>query len=116
MKKTAVNTSTLIALIFLGTFSPASFAETQVTLNDFYRPFDLSEITSKNMQSWPYYRFTSMNWDEYGIFGTASIMASENPAKLRVANTPFDIEQEFRDGQTFVESLTATQTKGFLIL
>ena len=47
---------------------------------------------------------------------TASIMAAEKPAKLRVAKDRFDIEQEFRDGQTFVESLTATQTKGFLIM
>ncbi|MEK6249337.1 MAG: beta-lactamase family protein [Planctomycetales bacterium] len=57
-----------------------------------------------------------MNWDEYGIFGTVHIMASKSPAKLKVSSTPFDIEQEFRDGQTFAESLTATQTKGFLIL
>jgi CubicO group peptidase (beta-lactamase class C family) len=68
------------------------------------------------MQAWPYYRYTSMNWDEYGLFGTASIMAAKSPAKLSVADTPFDIQQEFREGQTFVESLTATQTKGFLIL
>ncbi|MBD3856685.1 MAG: beta-lactamase family protein, partial [Acidobacteria bacterium] len=91
-------------------------AETKVSLNDFYRPFELSEITPKNMQSWPYYRYTSMNWDEYGIFGTVHIMASKSPAKLKVSGTPFDIEQEFREGQTFAESLTATQTKGFLIL
>jgi len=103
-----------IATCFLAN-QPAQ-AETKVTLNDFYRPFSLSEITPKNMQAWPYYRYTSMNWDEYGLFGTASIMAAKNPAKLSVADTPFDIQQEFREGQTFVESLTATQTKGFLIL
>ncbi|MGY8771149.1 MAG: serine hydrolase domain-containing protein [Pirellulales bacterium] len=91
-------------------------AESPVTLNDFYRPFALSEITPKNMQKWPYYRYTSMNWDEYGIFGTVSIMGSKSPAKLSVADKPFDIEQDFREGRTFVESLTATQTKGFLIL
>ena len=93
-----------------------ALAETKVTLNDFYRPFELSEITPKNMQKWPYYRYTSMNWDEYGLFGTASIMAAKSPPKLSVADTQFDIQQEFRDGQTFVESLTATQTKGFLIM
>ena len=103
-----------IATCFLANL-PAQ-AETKVTLNDFYRPFTLSEITPKNMQAWPYYRYTSMNWDEYGLFGTASIMAAKSPAKLSVADTPFDIQQEFREGQTFVESLTATQTKGFLIL
>jgi CubicO group peptidase (beta-lactamase class C family) len=57
-----------------------------------------------------------MNWDDYGLFGTVSILASKNPAKLSVADTPFDIQQELREGRTFVESLTATQTKGFLIL
>ena len=103
-----------IATCFLANL-PAQ-AETKVTLNDFYMPFTLSEITPKNMQAWPYYRYTSMNWDEYGLFGTASIMAAKSPAKLSVADTPFDIQQEFREGQTFVESLTATQTKGFLIL
>ncbi|WP_018968579.1 hypothetical protein [Rubritalea marina] len=37
-----------------------------MTHNDFYRPFELSEITAKNMQTWPYYRYVSMNWGDYG--------------------------------------------------
>ena len=49
-------------------------AESEVSLNDFYRPFKPSEITPKNMQTWPYYRYVSMNWDEYGLFGTVPIM------------------------------------------
>ena len=107
---------TALSMIIIAAYSLVASAETKVSLNDFYRPFELSEITPKNMQSWPYYRYASMNWDEYGIFGTVHIMASKSPAKLKVSSTPFDIEQEFRDGQTFAESLTATQTKGFLIL
>ena len=107
---------TVLSMIIVAAYSLVASAETKVSLNDFYRPFELSEITPKNMQSWPYYRYASMNWDEYGIFGTVHIMASKSPAKLKVSSTPFDIEQEFRDGQTFAESLTATQTKGFLIL
>jgi CubicO group peptidase (beta-lactamase class C family) len=112
---------TLIVILLLvvpstTAMTSAVHAQHKVTLNDFYRPFALSEITPKNMQQWPYYRYTSMNWDDYGLFGTAPIMAARSPAKLSVADTPFDIEQEFRDGQTFVESLTATQTKGFLIM
>ncbi|MEJ2136074.1 MAG: serine hydrolase [Desulfofustis sp.] len=91
-------------------------AEDKLTLNDFYRPFELSDITPKNMQKWPYYRYASMNWDEYGLFGTVHVMASKSPAELSVAETPFDIEQELAEGSSFVESLTATQTKGFLIL
>ena len=107
---------TVLSMIIVAAYSLVASAETKVSLNDFYRPFELSEITPKNMQSWPYYRYASMNWDEYGIFGTVHIMASKSPAKLKVSGTPFDIEQEFREGQTFAESLTATQTKGFLIL
>ena len=117
-----MNESKSIAIVVLTTcaltfgFNMSASAQTKVTLNDFYRPFKLSEITAKNMQSWPYYRYTSMNWDKYGIFGTVSIMASKSPAKLSIADKLFDIEQDLREGQTFVESLTATQTKGFLIL
>ena len=97
-------------------FSTFTSAETEVTLNDFYRPFKLSEITPKNMQSWPYYRYTSMNWDKYGLFGIVPIMKSKKPAELTVADQPFDIEQEIRKDWTFVESLTSTQTKGFIVM
>lgn len=105
-----------VACALISGFNPIASAETEVMLNDFYRPFVLSEITAKNMQSWPYYRYTSMNWDEYGIFGTVPVMGAKKPAELTVANTPFDIEQEFREGWTFVESLTSTQTKGFIVM
>jgi len=97
-------------------FGPATSAETEVTLNDFYRPYDLSEITPKNMQSWPYYKHTSMNWDEYGLFGTVHVMGATTPAELTFADTPFNIQQELREGWTFVESLTSTQTKGFIVM
>lgn len=97
-------------------FGPVTSAEAEVTLNDFYRPYDPSEITPKNMQSWPYYKHTSMNWDEYGLFGTVHVMGARNPAELKVADTPFNIQQELREGWTFIESLTSTQTKGFIIM
>ena len=106
---------TATCALILGLSTIAS-AKTESMLNNFYRPFELSEITPKNMQSWPYYRHTSMNWDEYGLFGTVPIMGAKKPAELTVANTPFDIEQELRKNWTFVESLTSTQTKGFIIL
>ena len=106
----------LLAMALIAASSLTAFAESNVTVNDFYRPFKLSEITPKNMQSWPYYRLVSMHWDEYGLFGTVPIMASKNPAKLGVSEMPFDIQQTLSSGQTFVASLTATQTKGFLIL
>ena len=43
-------------------------------------------------------------------------MASRSPANLSVADKLFDIQQKLPTGRPFVESLTATQTKGFLIL
>ena len=113
-KRTVI--ASAVMCIFLFAFGTDTFADSKVTLNDFYRPFELSEINPKNMQSWPYYRYTSMNWDEYGLFGTVHVMRAKNPAKLSVSDAPFDIEQEIREGWTFVESLTSTQTKGFLIL
>jgi len=106
----------LLAVTVITAFSMVASAETKVTLNDFYRPFSISEITPQNMQSWPYYRYTSMNWDDYGLFGTVSVMAAITSAELSVADPQFDIQQELREGWTFVESLNATQTKGFLVL
>ena len=108
--------ASFVALIVLFSIGTVTCAESEVTLNDFYRPFELSDITPKNMQKWPYYRYASMNWDEYGLFGTVHVMASKSPAGLSVAERPFDIQQELPEGRSFVESLTATQTKGFLIL
>ncbi|MDO6544718.1 serine hydrolase domain-containing protein [Photobacterium sanguinicancri] len=113
----SLNTFSAAAVFTLLTsFSQNVHADTQVTLNDFYRPFELSEITPQNMQTWPYYRYTSMNWDDYGLFGTVTILAAREPAKLVSAQKGFDIEQDLGDGRKLVESLTATQTKGFLIL
>ena len=106
---------TAICALCVG-FNAVASANTEVTLNDFYRPFELSEITPKNMQRWPYYRYTSMNWDEYGLFGTVHVKRSKNPSRLTETDTPFDIEQEIRESWTFVESLTSTQTKGFIIM
>jgi CubicO group peptidase (beta-lactamase class C family) len=105
-----------VACVLVSGFGLVASAETTLTLNDFYRPFELSEITSKNMQSWPYYRYTSMNWDEYGIFGTVPVMRAKNPADLSIADPQFDIEQEIRENWTFVESLTSNQTKGFIVI
>jgi CubicO group peptidase (beta-lactamase class C family) len=97
----------------LGSFA---MADSPVTLNDFHKPYTLEEITPKNMQSWPYYNHVSMNWDDYSVFGTAPIFASADPAHLTAADEQIDLTQEFRGGRTFIESLHATQTKGFLVM
>ena len=80
--RSRVSNTFLVALLALTTGLSTALAETKVTLNDFYRPYELSEITPKNMQSWPYYRYVSMNWDEYGLFGTVDIMAAKKPATI----------------------------------
>ena len=98
------------------TLGSGALAKSEVTLNDFYRPINLSEITPENMQSWPYYKHVSTHWDDYGLFGTVPIMAAANPAPVTVADEQFDLKQDFRDGRSFVDSLNATQTKGFLIM
>ena len=69
-------------IISLGA-SPDALASERGNINDFYRGFALSEITSENMQLWPYYKYTSTHWDEYGLFGTSPVMAS---GKLNVAS------------------------------
>ena len=43
-------------------------------------------------------------------------VSAANPAPITVADEQFDLQQDFRDGRSFVDSLNATQTKGFLIM
>ena len=117
MKKNRLFSAYMAAIyVFVAGFSSVAIADTEASLYDFYRSYELSEITPANMQKWPYYKFTSTHWDEYGLFGTASILAARSPAQLTVASTPFDIAQEFRSDKTIVTSLVSTQTKGFLAL
>jgi CubicO group peptidase (beta-lactamase class C family) len=111
-RKIIISTVAAVSIAITATVS----AESKVSLNDYYRPFTLSEITPENMQKWPYYKHTSTHWDEYGLFGTVPIMAAEKPASIRSAKKQFDIEQDFRNGRSFVDSLTSTQTKGFLVI
>ncbi|WP_444904858.1 hypothetical protein ACJJIU_08710 [Microbulbifer sp. CnH-101-E] len=103
-------------MIFAISSFPSALAKEKVTPNDFYRPFDLSDINQNNMQTWPYYRYTSMHWDDYGIFGTVHIMGADKPSNLEVVKEPFNISLEIHKGWPFVESLNATQTKGFLVM
>ena len=113
--RTRIICSAILASSIMGA-GPALADTERGNINDFYRGFDLSEITPKNMQLWPYYKYTSTRWDKYGIFGTTPVSAASNPASLRAADKTFDIGQDFKDGRSFVASLLATQTKGFLIL
>lgn len=103
----------LVTTTALGTVASA---ETKMTQNDFHKAYTMEEITPKNMQSWPYYKHVSMNWDDYSLFGTAPVFAASTPADLSVAEDQIDLTAEFRDDRSFIESLQATQTKGFLVM
>ena len=85
-------------------------------VQDFYLPFTAEEITPKNMQKWPYYKHTSAHWDEYGVHGAEKIAPSKNPTKLTVAEDRLDLNTEFKDGKSFIESMFDTQVKGFVVL
>jgi CubicO group peptidase (beta-lactamase class C family) len=113
---TKIGTLSILSGILAATLGSGALAKSEVTLNDFYKPINLSEITPENMQSWPYYKYVSTHWDDYGLFGTVPIMAAKNPAPMTAADEQFDLQQDFRDGRSFVDSLNATQTKGFLIM
>ena len=87
-------------------------------VQDFYKPFTLKEITPQNQQTWPYYKYVSAHWDDYALHGTAKINRSTKPARLTVAegDERLDMNTEWKDGQTFIESLVATQVKGFVVM
>ena len=67
------------------------------------------------MQKWPYYSYVSANWDEYALHGTEKVNRSNNPTKL-VQGEKLDMNSEFKDGQTWIESLQSTQVKGFVVM
>ena len=85
-------------------------------LQDFYRPFTLDEITPQNMQKWPYNKHVSANWDEYVTTSTAKIAPAKAPGKLREGNKRFDLNGEFQNGKSYLQSLIDTQVKGFVVL
>ncbi len=109
-------TKTVAAALAISTaISGVAAAEQTANINEFHRAYTLEEITPKNMQSWPYYNFVSMNWDSYSLFGTAPI-AAPAPAPFEVAAEQIDLGAEFIEGKTFVQSFNDTQTKGALVM
>jgi CubicO group peptidase (beta-lactamase class C family) len=85
-------------------------------VQDFYGPFTLEEITPKNMQKWPYYKHVSTHWDEYALHGTDKVAPSKNPAKLKVAEDRLDLNTEYKDGKSYIDSFVETQVKGFVVI
>jgi CubicO group peptidase (beta-lactamase class C family) len=84
-------------------------------VQDFFKPFTLKDITPENQQKWPYYKYASAHWDDFALHGTKLINRSANPTKLEQGER-LDLNSEFQNGRTFIESLQATQTKGFVVL
>ena len=84
-------------------------------LQDFYRGFDLDEITPENMQSWPYYKHVSADWPAYVQTSSRPIPPSSNPTALSPGEI-FDLNGEFRIGKTYLQSLIDTQVKGLVVL
>jgi CubicO group peptidase (beta-lactamase class C family) len=85
---------------------------------DFYKPFMIEEITPENQQIWPFYKYVSAHWDEFAGFGTKIIDRSPTPTKLSVAEGEqrLDLNSEWKEGQTFLQSLQATQVKAFVVM
>lgn len=84
-------------------------------VQDFYKPFTLQEITPNNMQKWPYYKYVSAHWDDYALHGTKKISRAASPATLEQGE-PFNLNREFRNGNSFIDTLLSTQVKGFVVM
>ena len=85
-------------------------------VQDFYKPFKRDDITPENQQKWPYYKHVSAHWDEFALHGTAKISPSKNPAKLKLAQDRLDLNTEYEDEKSFLDSMVDTQVKGFVVL
>lgn len=85
-------------------------------VQDFYRPYALKEITPQNQQKWPYYKYVSSHWDAYAGHGTLKIGRSGKPANLEVAKDRLDLNTEYEDGESFIDSFVDTQVKGFVVM
>ena len=109
--------ASLLAIPPVQADAPSAFGS-GFDVQDFYKPFTLDEITPENQQKWPYYKYVSAYWDDYALHGTAKIKRSVKPAKLVVAEDDerLDMNTEWKDGKTFIESLQATQVKGFAVM
>ena len=84
-------------------------------VQDFFEPFMLEKITPKNQQKWPYYKYVSANWDDFALHGTAKVSRSKKPVKLEQGET-LDLNTEFKDDMSFIDSFVATQVKGFVVM
>jgi CubicO group peptidase (beta-lactamase class C family) len=105
----------LIASLLMG---PIAFADSSIGIGnpqDFYRPIDVGDIPVEKMQHWPYYKYVSAHWDQFVLTSTARMNAAAKPAQL-TPGTELDLNTRFKDGQSYLDNLVQTQTKGFVVL
>src|SRR5210317_1088099 len=115
MKKLNQTLALVLILISLkGVAQPSAFGS-GFDVQDFYKPFTIADITPENMQSWPYYKYVSANWDVFAIHGTSKVSRSTNPIKISIGES-LDMNTEFDDGMTWIESHQSTQVKGFVVM
>ena len=95
--------------------APSAFGS-GFNVQDFYKPFTRADITPANMQKWPYYKYVSAHWTEFAFHGTAEISPSKKPAILKLAKTSLDMNAEYDNGKSYIESMLDTQVKGFVVM
>jgi len=111
----AASIATIVTCQAVYAESPSAFGS-GFDVQDFYKPFTRKDITPENQQKWPYYKHVSAHWDEFALHGTAKISPSKNPAKLKLAKDRLDLNTEYDDGKSFIDSMVDTQVKGFVVL
>ena len=94
---------------------PSAFGS-DFDVQDFYLPFTRDDITTKNQQKWPYYKYVSAHWGDFAAHGTAKISPSKHPAKLKLKQERLDLNTEYQDGRSFLDSMVDTQVKGFVVM
>jgi len=82
---------------------------------DFYGPFNVADIPVDKMQQWPYYKYASAHWDQFVLTSTAKVGSAAKPVKLTTGRQ-IDLNSEFKDGQSYIDNLLQTQTKGFVVM
>lgn len=105
-------------LIVSALIGKVAFADSAISVGnpqDFYRPFNVADIPVEKMQQWPYYNYVSANWDKFVLTSVAKVGAATQSAKLTLGDE-IDLNAEFKNGQSYLENLLQTQTKGFVVL
>ena len=110
--------SFILFLMVSAVIGNSAYADSAISVGnpqDFYRPFNTADIPVEKMQQWPYYKYVSAHWDQFVLTSTAKLGAATQPAKL-ASGEEIDLNSEFQDGQSYLENLLQSQTKGFLVL